>query len=237
MAQLRAQPRQDRSATSIEDLLDAAASVFAERGVADTTTVHIAERAGVSVGRLYYWFKDKQTLAEALSRRTQERLRVLIDESLVDVVELPTGELVRRIVRMFAEFVARNPSALSFLAQRGTDASIGDAGSSFRRHMIDLVKAMVAARVADVTDLESELVATALIEVLVGMLSSATLETGPASAFVEEELVYLITAYLYARYPAADDNVWNDPRHPVQPARPARTLVSGKNSPLSPQLP
>lgn len=61
-----------REATTRE-ILEAAESVLAEQGVAAASMASIAQRAGVSVGTLYNYFKDKdQLLATILSVRRQE---------------------------------------------------------------------------------------------------------------------------------------------------------------------
>lgn len=48
-------------------LLEAAARVFEERGIAAATTDAIAERAGVSVGSLYQYFPNKESLLATLA--------------------------------------------------------------------------------------------------------------------------------------------------------------------------
>ncbi|GAA4616770.1 TetR/AcrR family transcriptional regulator [Saccharopolyspora hordei] len=58
-----------------ERLLDAAAELFAERGVGGTSVEQIAERAGYSRGAFYGNFADKHEIAvELLLRRTQREL-------------------------------------------------------------------------------------------------------------------------------------------------------------------
>ena len=66
---MRKVPKQQRSRQMVETLIDATASVLAERGLDHTTTNHIAELAGVSVGSLYQYFPDKDSLIEALLER------------------------------------------------------------------------------------------------------------------------------------------------------------------------
>lgn len=66
---MRRPPQQKRSREMVERLLDATAATLAERGLDNTTTNHIAERAGVSIGSLYQYFPDKQALIEALLER------------------------------------------------------------------------------------------------------------------------------------------------------------------------
>ena len=62
----RKRPRQERSRSTVDVLLRAAAQVFATRGYAATTTNHIAARAGVSIGSLYAYFPSKDALLVAL---------------------------------------------------------------------------------------------------------------------------------------------------------------------------
>lgn len=69
---MRKVPRQQRSREMVTRLLDATAATLAERGLDHTTTNHIAERAGVSVGSLYQYFPDKNALVEALLERMAE---------------------------------------------------------------------------------------------------------------------------------------------------------------------
>lgn len=66
---MRKAPKQKRSREMVSRLLDATAATLAERGLDNTTTNHIAERAGVSIGSLYQYFPDKEALVEALLER------------------------------------------------------------------------------------------------------------------------------------------------------------------------
>ena len=65
----RKQPLQQRSQTTVEYVLTAAAQVFEEHGYAAGTTNRIAERAGVSIGTLYQYFPNKEAVAVALLER------------------------------------------------------------------------------------------------------------------------------------------------------------------------
>ena len=62
----RKRPSQARSQRTVDAILKAAAQVFSRRGYAATTTNHIAERAGVSIGSLYEYFPSKDALLAAL---------------------------------------------------------------------------------------------------------------------------------------------------------------------------
>jgi len=71
---MRKTPKQKRSREMVERLLEATAATLAERGLDDTTTNHIAERAGVSIGSLYQYFPDKEAILEALMERVSEKV-------------------------------------------------------------------------------------------------------------------------------------------------------------------
>ncbi len=71
---MRKMPKQRRSREMVERLLEATAATLAERGLDDTTTNHIAEKAGVSIGSLYQYFPDKEALLEALMERVSDKV-------------------------------------------------------------------------------------------------------------------------------------------------------------------
>lgn len=68
-AEPRKRPRQRRSTETVERILAAAARIFDERGYAGTTTNHVADEAGVSIGSLYQYFPNKDALLVALAER------------------------------------------------------------------------------------------------------------------------------------------------------------------------
>ena len=65
-AKPRKRPLQQRSRETVGAILEAAARVFEERGTTAATTDAIAERAGVSIGSLYQYFPNKESLLATL---------------------------------------------------------------------------------------------------------------------------------------------------------------------------
>ncbi|RJL35324.1 TetR/AcrR family transcriptional regulator [Bailinhaonella thermotolerans] len=65
----RKTPRQQRSADTVERILQAAARVFVEHGYAAGTTNRIAEAANLSIGSLYQYFPNKDAILIQLVRR------------------------------------------------------------------------------------------------------------------------------------------------------------------------
>lgn len=75
--------KEDALATR-DSILDAAATLFAERGVAGTTLQHIATQAGVTRGAIYWHFEDKGALFNAMIERAAMPL-----ESAMQTLERP----------------------------------------------------------------------------------------------------------------------------------------------------
>jgi AcrR family transcriptional regulator len=73
-------------------LLEAAAGVIAERGIASTRIADIAERAGTSSPAILYWFESKdELLAEALTVEEERFYRQLTDR--MEELESPRDKL------------------------------------------------------------------------------------------------------------------------------------------------
>ena len=64
----RKRPLQERSRSTVDVVLEAAAQVLERDGYTATTTDLIAERAGVSIGTLYQYFPNKDAILLALAQ-------------------------------------------------------------------------------------------------------------------------------------------------------------------------
>jgi len=62
-------PSQERSRGSFDAVVDAATWLLPRLGFAGTTTNHVAERAGVSIGSVYMYFRSKEAIVAALIER------------------------------------------------------------------------------------------------------------------------------------------------------------------------
>jgi AcrR family transcriptional regulator len=69
----RRRPSQARSRESVAAILGASAQVLQHSGYKRTTTNRIAERAGVSVGTLYQYFRNKDEIFDALIEQESQR--------------------------------------------------------------------------------------------------------------------------------------------------------------------
>lgn len=66
---MRKEPRQARSRTTVEAIVQAGARILSDEGWTGFTTNKVAELAGVSIGSLYQYFPDKLSLVDAIRHR------------------------------------------------------------------------------------------------------------------------------------------------------------------------
>lgn len=89
--------------------MDATARILAKRGYAGTNTNLVAEIAGVSIGSLYQYFPNKESLIVALHQRHAERLSALADERMAVRQGQPLEECIRAVVHAVMEVHLENP--------------------------------------------------------------------------------------------------------------------------------
>lgn len=81
----RRRPTQDRAKATREHILDTAARLFGERGIAGTSTNRIASEAGVSIGTVYRYFADRSVLVEELLARLLESVEKRFTQRMFDL--------------------------------------------------------------------------------------------------------------------------------------------------------
>jgi AcrR family transcriptional regulator len=96
----RKSPVQARSAQLVADILVAAVRVLERDGAERFTTIRVAEAAGVSVGSLYQYFPNKQSILYRLQIDEWAKTGATVDTILGDETK-PPRERLRTMVRAF----------------------------------------------------------------------------------------------------------------------------------------
>lgn len=113
----RRQPVQERAKQRTRQILDVTARLLGEAGFDELTTILIAKELGISVGSLYHYFPNKQSILYALGDRWLETMsQALADIALYPLEELDLPTFVDRALdRML--IVYRDERAILPLAQ------------------------------------------------------------------------------------------------------------------------
>jgi AcrR family transcriptional regulator len=110
----RRHPQQERSRETRERILDAAAHVFAEHGYSAGTTNRIAAAADLSIGSLYQYFPNKDSILVELTR-----------------AHLRTGS-----EHLFARLAAELPGDLEGRLRIAVDAMLENHADAHRLHQV-----------------------------------------------------------------------------------------------------
>lgn len=102
-------PQQDRSRITVEAILEATTHILTEEGYYKANTNHIAERAGVSVGSLYQYFPNKESLMAALMEQHSNEIAELVESKLSHLFNSPLEIAIPELVKAVIAAHAINP--------------------------------------------------------------------------------------------------------------------------------
>jgi AcrR family transcriptional regulator len=190
----RRNPRQERSRALVDAILTAAARVLASVGVEESTTTRIAERAGVSVGSLYQYFRDRDELLGALVERIIEENMTRFRKELES--DAPPAERIEAMIRAgLASFLDRRAFYARLLAYAPLFSRLPLVLRA-REHARQVLAREIRAHAAEGSTIDPDVAAFVIINAFMGVVVVAFHEEpGPREA-LEAELVRLFTRYL-----------------------------------------
>jgi AcrR family transcriptional regulator len=129
---------QARSRATRERLLDAAEIVFAHKGYDGAKISDIAEEAGVSVGAVYFRFKDKDALFFAIAESFIEDARGNLAKLFSGAETMEVETIIRIFVTATAENFRRHKGLFRAIVERGLDHPLAmKTIFSFREELAD----------------------------------------------------------------------------------------------------
>ncbi len=112
-------------------LLDAARTLVAAKGVKATTIAQIATRAGVAKGLLFYYFKDKDSIIQAITEELDAHYRAALQSR----PKMPTAlESLHQLIQYHFAFLEDVPEGAQFLYQ-SIAVNCGTAVIGFYEHL------------------------------------------------------------------------------------------------------
>ncbi|MDJ0804121.1 MAG: TetR/AcrR family transcriptional regulator [Desulfobacterales bacterium] len=154
----------------LETILKAAGTLFAEEGYHRTGMERIADEAEVSVGTVYFYFKNKEDLLVQLLDRTGYELRNLLGDAFRHADG--TLEGFRSAGKVFFEdFCPHNPEkiALIFRESAGQSAVVEAHRKRIFARLIEDLKAALASVAANLGAFHSDLAIEVMAASILGM--------------------------------------------------------------------
>ena len=193
----RKKPSQKRSIHTVEAIFEACIQVLLATGLERLTTTKVADRAGVSVGTLYQYFPNKESLLSAVLQNYLGAVISEVEAACVAGKGQALDAMAGLVVKGFLAAKMRNQDVSKALYAVSSDVGGADIVARMtQRAQLALCGMLATAPDARFEDLSilSYVLTTALVSPVQGLVvSGASAATVQA---VERHLVLLVQAYL-----------------------------------------
>jgi AcrR family transcriptional regulator len=195
---MRKKPAQARSEQTVATIIEATAQVLEREGEAALTTNRLAERAGFSIGTLYQYFPNKDSILRLLAERERARVESAVAAVVRDPDAAGLEPVLRAVIAIAIGSFGNRVQLRRVLLLRFFKSDL----AASVRQTIDSIGRLIAEAVARHGGAEmrplSEARAYVLTRAITGAIRAAVLEGSPLlhSDEFKEELVRLALAYL-----------------------------------------
>jgi AcrR family transcriptional regulator len=195
----RKTPIQARSTATVEAISEATIQVLLSHGAERLTTTRVAERAGVSVGTLYQYYPNKQSLLFAVLENHFNLVAAKFESACENACHKPLAEMIREMVETFVD--AKMERADISVALYQVSAKVGGPAllKRNRQRSREAVEAMLQTA-PDVKSAPDKFAIDMMLAAMAGAIRSL-LESGPSPVTVRksrEQLVLLCQSYMAA---------------------------------------
>ena len=195
----RKTPIQARSTVTVESIREATIQVLLSHGAERLTTTRVAERAGVSVGTLYQYYPNKQSLLFAVLEHHMNNVAAKVEAACESACHKPLAEMIKEMVEAFVD--AKMERADISVALYRVSGDVG--GPALIKRISQRSRKAVGAMFQTALDVRfppDKFVVDIMLSAMAGAMRSL-LEAGPSPATVRksrEQLVLLCQSYMAA---------------------------------------
>lgn len=179
-------PTQERSRQTVSTILEACSKILIREGFFGVTTDKIAKEAGVSIGSLYQFFGNKESVVSAVIHNMFKLDQEFILAQSKDLDALPTLDLkVRRFIDIGVEIYLRNAELRSKLQNIQTYLT----DESFYNSTMKAYQELVMRQLPAMPGRDPQVVVYIVVTTFVGLMDRAVLEVkdlGNNKAFNDE---------------------------------------------------
>ncbi|MDI9228410.1 TetR/AcrR family transcriptional regulator, partial [Serratia bockelmannii] len=110
------EPQQERGRQRVQTILDSAAAIVAQDGLAALSMQRLAKHAKTSIGSMYHFFPDRHAVIKALADRHTESIEALVrDMALASDDEwrrLSAEAVIQRLFSPYAQYLREHADYL-----------------------------------------------------------------------------------------------------------------------------
>ena len=186
----RKTPLQARSTVTVEAISEATIQVLLSHGADRLTTTRVAQRAGVSVGTLYQYYPNKQSLLFAVLENHLTNVMATVEAACESACHRPLAEMIREMVEAFVD--AKMDRADISVALYQVAADVG--GPALIKRINQRSRKTVEAMLETASDIKSppdKFAIDMMLSAMSGAMRSA-LETGASAAMFRKMREHLV---------------------------------------------
>jgi len=198
----RKTPIQTRAAVTVGAISEATVQILLKQGVNRLTTTRVAERAGVSVGTLYQYYPNKQSLLFAVLAHHLDKVAAAVEAACLEARHKPLSDMVRAVVEAFVDVKMERIDVSVALYQSAADVG----GPALAKRVGQRSRKALEAMLQTASDNASPPDKFA-VEMMFAAMAGATrhvLESGASPAMIRalrQHLVVLCQSYMRAQHP------------------------------------
>ena len=195
----RKTPVQARSTVTVEAISEATIQVLLSHGTDRLTTTRVAERAGVSVGTLYQYYPNKQSLLFAVLEDHLDKVSAAVEAACEHARHKPSAEMVKEVVEAFVDAKMQRTDLSTALYRIA--AELGGPVQVRRTSQRSLKALEEMLRTAPDAGLHQEKFAIQMMFAAMAGATRSVLEAGASPAMVRkvrDHLVLLCQSYMVA---------------------------------------
>ncbi len=218
---VRNSPQQSRSRATVSTILDATVRVLDREGADAATTTRIAEVAGVSVGTLYQYFGNRDSILDALQDREFERASEFMQRALSEAAGTPE-QIARRVIQGLLELYAACPALHRLLVVEGLRVTPTDRVRAFDLRIVSAIRLFLAHGGLPIRRANHDVAAFVIFNSVRATMLARLLEAPSQLADVAlvEELSDLVVSYLIGTPALAGAQPADPPRRKLRRRRP-----------------
>jgi AcrR family transcriptional regulator len=191
-------PQQDRSRLTVEAILEATTHILTQEGYDKANTNRIAERAGISIGSLYQYFPNKESLMAALIEQHSNEIAQLMESKLKDLSDAPLEIAIPALIKAVIAAHAIDPCLHQVLSEEIPRSERSQQGQKADEHIAELLRAYLARWNDSIRPQNLEMTVFILMRTIESLCHSAVIEQPDfvSNDQFEQEVANLVLLYL-----------------------------------------